>query len=661
MTKAIQQTIELNFDDYKLTPEEKKKFIEIKTLEDLSYLLEDLNKYPRVAFDTETTGLSLTAEVFGVSFCVGKKDCSEYTCYWFNFHTCNDERLKKAVILTIEELFTKDNWSVLFHNAAFDIKMVRNTWGIEFTHDNINDTFLLACVLNAWQKNELGLVSLGGRILGKTLVRNKQVEEFFTKAKINKDERNYSFIPPELIFPYACEDVETTFLLFNPLLEFYKKEEQSIQTIYKLERQFAKAVADMEYNGMVIDLDYFKNLQVKLTNDCKKLMGKIQDRFGINFNPNSTQQLYQALHTIESVDVSLIPKTEKNNPSIKTDWLIRTYRNVPELFDIIEWKKKSFALRTFINPILENCLEENNVVTIHTNYWQILETGRLSSKDINLQNITNDSLTTLEEREYSIRRGFKAPPNYLYLKMDFKQFEVRILANACQDPLLLEHQRNNIDFHSVLAAAAFHRPYEDFANKVDEEAKTQRTLIKKASFLFIYGGGVQKCIDTVNTSQLELTVQDAYAIKDAVNSTYAEMNTWRYSVTDEVEKTGKVYTLCGRLRRIEPHNAYGQGVNTICQGTAADVLKFGQLECWKILKGTRSKQIATIHDEAHFYIHENELDLIPKLVAAMETKRFDVPEYVPLVMELGVGTNWGNFIEMTLDDILNGLFPPIIH
>jgi len=241
--------------------------------------------------------------------------------------------------------------------------------------------------------------------------------------------------------------------------------------------------------------------------------------------------------------------------------------------------------------------------------------------------------------------------------MDFKAFEVAILANASQDPKLVEDVLNGVDFHSTVGSIAYHRPYEELVNHVDELAVHQRTQIKRTSFLFIYGGGVKKCALVNNIS-----IHEAQQIKDSIERAYPSMVEWRQQVTSEAAGRGKVHTLCGRMRRIDPKFAYTTVVNTICQGTAADIIKFGHVEVEGILRrcSGRSRQVATIHDEIHFYFDPLDAKYVPTIVDALEKQRFDPPNrganrYVPMKVELSMGDSWGKMQECSVDDVVKKL------
>lgn len=676
-----------------------KNWIEIATLEDVVHLREDLEECKRVAFDTETTGLTIADEIFGVVFGVGDRVSPDFPkgdkllqrCYWFDFYESKNKAVADAVIQVVRDLFTTDRWNVIFHNAAFDIKMVKCTWDIDFTHDNLNDTQLLALVLNKWI--EVKLKTLTRHLLQRPTPWDEMVKSVFKKFGLNPDSKDtvlpYDMLPTWVVFPYACEDSANTFDLFFELLTFYKFELPELQEIYKLERCVANINARMQFHGMNVDVDYLKTLRARIQEEYEVDTAEFSGLWGTYRNSkkrtvsaveSSTKLGLICFDPLYPNGLKLDPMKARTTPkgaySVGMDYLHREFCDDPitqrlpddrtftknpmvERIDMFMFRQ---AVAEKIDEILRNMMihtdDDGNELytTIHTNYWQIADTGRFRSSKVNLQNIKNDKLSYGIQPEYSVRGGFVAPEGYLYVTSDFKSFEVAILANASQDEKLVRDVLEGEDFHSRIGSIAYHRPYDELRKKVDRAAIYQRTQIKKTSFLFIYGGGKQKAVD-VNG----VTMEEARAIEQSIERAYPYMCEWRRRVTDQVSRDKKVHTLCGRMRRIPSDKAYTQGVNMICQGTAADVMKYAHLEIERLLTGRKSRQAATIHDEIHLYLHPEDWEIVPQLVEVMERPRFEPPNHgarvlVPLTTEWSMSEgSWGQMKECTIRDIQDKL------
>lgn len=646
-------------------------WINITTPEELCFLKEDLEDCSRVAVDTETTGLAVTDEVFGVSFAVGdcKGDKKVRRAYWCNFNFV-DETLKQGVLDVVRLLFESGKWNLMFANASFDIRMIRATFEIKLLHENINCTQLLALVLGRWPS--VGLKYLTGSVLNRQPVWAKEVNVVKVRMgfKEKDDDFPYTLLPADIVFPYACEDVQNTFDLFYALLPYYKFEQPALQEIYKLERRVARVTAKLEYHGMSVDLEYFKKLHTQLTeelaieddyysqrwgqykNTHKIMVPSVQssDRLArIIFDPNYPNGLHK--------DPELAAKTKGGAISVKMDELAANFPDDEDIQRLAQYVFRKSALEGYVDPIINKHVswvdDDGNPLppTIHSSFWQIQATGRFSSSKLNLQNITNDKLATEWEKGYSIRRGFICPPGFLYMAADYKAFEVAILANASQDPKLVHHMVEGVDFHSVVGSLAYHRPYQELRQHVDELARMQRTKIKKTSFAFLYGAGVKKIARTTGIS-----MDEAQAIKNALSKAYPDMMAWWQDTYREAAHEGHVLTLCGRLRRIDPQHAYTVSVNTVCQGTAADIMKYAHADLEVLLQGHKSRQVHTVHDEIHFYLHPDDVDLVPQIVEIMQRRRFDPPKlrgsvYVPMIAELNIGPNWSEMRETTLEHV----------
>ncbi|MFA5714194.1 MAG: DNA polymerase, partial [Candidatus Paceibacterota bacterium] len=644
-----------------------------------------------VSFDTETTGLGRSAQVFGFSIGFGsRKDKTAIgNVYWYRFSDyCFNpipEELDTQAIEVIKYLFTKTDKRIIMHGGKFDIRVVKQTFDIDFTVPNFNDTMLMS----ECQQTSIAhdLKRLASKHLQDSNPWDVMITEWFTSNKITAEERDYGLLPDEIIFPYACKDAQHTYMLFFKLLDLFKTMPKEIQTIYLMERELTRIVAEIEYNGMIVDKFYFAELQTKITEIVTKLNKEFKELWGKDFNINSSQQLAEVvfgtgqnclgLKATEFTEKTKIPKTGVP--------ILVKFSDNPVVQKIITFSHLDHLLNNFISPILNNSFDhKDGTFTIHTSYNQIITTGRFSSEKINLQNIPNDSFSRthgmIDEQIVSIRKGFICPEDYIYIKVDYSAFELRIIGNISQDKKFIQMILDGVDMHSWLAAKLYSDELEELenSNKLQEtfnpdtkdkelskkwdldwkywaikskstpDFKYMRTMVKICSFQIYYGSGAKTISDMHGIS-----IGGAQKLKYICFSTFNTIEKWCDQVRSATYKTGVVKTFFGRRCVPKPQKIYTESVNYTIQGTAADLLKMAMLEVGQFLRGKKSRLIATIHDEIQMYIHKSEISIIPQIVAIMEKRR--APEDVfplPMEVELSVSeTNWFDMRDVPRDKI----------
>jgi len=298
---------------------------------------------------------------------------------------------------------------------------------------------------------------------------------------------------------------------------------------------------------------------------------------------------------------------------------------------------------------------------IHTTYTQdIARTGRLTSKDPNLQNIPNP-----ENDKWVIRRVFIAEDGYVLIVIDYKQLAMRLLACASGDEKMLEVFRRNWDIHMGNASMMYGYPYEDFveAKRIDKliksgqlgpEAKTEyiarclqyRYEVKSTGFGLNYGMGVTKLALQLGISKAEATLK-----REKYLNTYPAVSRFYDSAKAETKRTGYAYTVLGRRRALPEilsrdgtlrSSAERKAVNTRIQGSAADVVKMAQLQCALANLEYRfgCRMIMQIHDELVFECPvETAQEAMDDIVGWMEHP-FPTDLAIPLSVDAGMGHSW---------------------
>jgi DNA polymerase-1 len=270
---------------------------------------------------------------------------------------------------------------------------------------------------------------------------------------------------------------------------------------------------------------------------------------------------------------------------------------------------------------------------LHTTFNQtVASTGRLSSSSPNLQNIPARSDLGSE-----IRACFVAEEGHRLIVADYSQIELRLMAFLAQEPALLEAYRRGEDVHSVTAAAVAGIPQQ-------QVSKRQRERAKATNFGIMYG------LSAFGLSeQVDMDVEEARAFIDAYFAKYPKVKEFRERVIAQAARDGHVTTLFGRRRalpelRSQNHRERSLGerlaVNTVLQGTAADIIKVAMVEATRRFErgALASRLVLQVHDELVFECPQAEVDEVVPLVRQVMCDAYVVDP--PLEVSIGVGDNW---------------------
>lgn len=408
-------------------------------------------------------------------------------------------------------------------------------------------------------------------------------------------------------------------------------ERQQLSSVYEaIDLPLVLVLARMEQAGVKIDCDVLADMSKRLEREVNAVAQKVYDLAGMSFNINSPKQLGDVLFNKLN-----LPKPVKygKGRTISTaqdvlDELAKSHE-VPRL--VLEFRQFSKLKSTYVDalPLLLNQCTQR----LHTTFDQTnAATGRLSSKNPNLQNIP---IRTELGRE--IRAAFIAEPGCVLLAADYSQIELRLLAHFSGDPLLVEAFRRGDDIHSLTASQVFGVP----PMLINAE---HRRRAKAVNFGIVYG------LSAFGLSQqLGIEQKEAKKFIEAYFEKYSGVRSFIDRTLETARAEGKVRTLHGRIRPIPDINsknpnmrgfAERTAVNTPLQGTAADLIKLAMIRLDADLRERKLKSRMTlqVHDELVFEVPENEIETMRELVKERMEQVY--PLKVPLQVEVGVGKNW---------------------
>lgn len=610
--------IPVGYDESKFTTapirEEEVLSCEYILLNDSKKLFEVINSIPKnslVAFDTETTGLdSATASIVGFSFCW--ENSKAYYAPIGHFYLGVEEQISEEDARRALELL--NTHKLILQNYKYDKAVVLNNFDLELKFEA--DTMIMAWLLDS--DKPVGMDKLASRLLnGYTTIAFKDV--------VKKGE-DFSNVSLEDACKYAAEDAFITFKLYHKILELFKDndEEYLMQIAKQIEFPFISVISNMESKGIKVDTEFFAKLKQKSKTDLDSLTKEIYEVCGEQFNINSPKQLGAILFDTLKLTASKKTKTgystnESVLASIKDEHIV-----VPK---ILEYREAFKLHSTYIEPLLE-LGEKNEEHKIHTSFLQTgTATGRLSSKNPNLQNIP-----VRTEAGRQIREGFIAQDGYKLIGIDYSQIELRLLAHYSKDPALLDAFINDKDIHMQTAIKIFG----------EDEAVEKRGVAKSINFGLLYGMGARKLGE-----QLGIPSKEAKTYIDSYFESFATVKEFLQSIVDDAMQNGYVKTLSGRKRRFDFENATGmmkatyqrESVNTVFQGSASDLIKLAMNKIdTKYKNSDEVRMLLQIHDELIFEVKEDMVESITeKLVYIMENI-FKLE--VPLKVGVSVGDSW---------------------
>ena len=438
-------------------------------------------------------------------------------------------------------------------------------------------------------------------------------------------------VPLEDAKEYAVEDADITFQLkehFQPILEKVGTK----KLFDEIEIPLVQVLADMETEGINLDVAFLKNMSVEMQKDIDTFEEQIYETAGEKFNLASPKQLGEVLFDKMKIGGAKQKKTKTGQYATGEEVLSFLADEHQIVRDILEWRQMVKLQSTYIDA-LPNQVDEKTG-RVHTDYMQtVAATGRLSSTNPNLQNIPIRT-----EKGRLIRKAFIArDANYTLLAADYSQIELRIIAAISGEENMIKAFQNHEDIHRSTAAKVFNVPLE-------EVTKEQRSQAKTVNFGIIYGVSAFGLSNQTNLSRKESS-----ELIDTYYQTYPKLKAYMANQVDFARENGYVETVLGRrryLKDINSANAIVRGgaernaVNAPIQGSAADIIKIAMINIHNKLasENWQSKMLLQVHDELVFDVHNSELEKIQPMIKHEMENAFKMA--VPLDVEIGLGKNW---------------------
>jgi DNA polymerase I len=479
---------------------------------------------------------------------------------------------------------------------------------------------LCSYLLEADAENH-GLDNISRRFLGHTLL------DPHTVFGSGKQSLQFRDVPVDRAVPYTCEAADCArraVMLLEPRLE-----QQGLMPLYRdLELPLSALLGRMEQRGIRIDINRLRGLSSSFVGEIAKLEEKAHAAAGKTFSLSSPQQVAELL--FDQLKLRVIKRT-KNGPSTDSQVLeaLSDDHEVPHL--ILEHRMLTKLKNTYLD-VLPTLVDGED--RVHTTFNQaVAATGRLSSSDPNLQNIP-----VRTELGKKIRDAFIPKDGHVLVSLDYSQIELRLLAHASKDAVLVDTFAKNEDVHQRTAAEIF-----DVADKANV-TRDQRTAAKSINFGLLYGMGVVRL-----SRELGVKRAEARAYLDKYFERYAGIRTWHADALERAHLDREVRTLLGRRRKLPDLDSKNPGtraraerlaINTPIQGSAADIIKRAMLDADAALtkEVPSARMLLQVHDELVIEVPPEHADAA--IAVARKAMEDAVSLSVPLLVEGKAGASW---------------------
>lgn len=608
----------------------------------------DLSRWDRLAFDTETTGLTYLDRPVGIS--VAAPNGAKTYLRWGHEGGGNNCTVEEARRWAEAEL-NRPHLTLYAHNAAFDLRMLayegqgnhgRPGVGVRLDRPRVEDTGTMAALLNELEPRfslgallEKHVPEFGGK--SDEELNAWCAERFGGRPTRRGQAKNYWRAPGDIVAPYAEDDALGTIRLAEALFPRVVDHDPSIRHLYDLETSLIPFHLRLHLQGVRVSRNRAERLKGFLNDEYKKAYRRWLDvTDGRKLNPRSPNDML-LLFEENGLPVAY---TEKGNPSFSKDSLAGMNHPVVDVAQ--ELKRLEHYRGTFVDSYLLDNLVDGR---IHGEFHPLKNdkygtvSGRYSSGGaLNLQNIpSRDPVLGPRIRGCFVpeREGMR------WAKIDYSQIEYRMFAHYAGGNLLEAYEDPDTDFHQMCA----------------DLAGIDRDPAKNTNFGLLFGMGQAKL-----GRQLGLSAEEAEEFFEMYHGRVPEMRRMRDKASRRAATRGYVVTWGGRIRRFRKrgrrYHATHIALNALCQGSAADLIKLAMSRVQDIVDWDHLIPHLTVHDELDFSVDPGAegMRLLREVQDAMEDPGFQdedpgAPFYkprVPVVADVELGPDWGHLEEVEL-------------
>lgn len=616
---------------------EDRKYHVVNNFEEMEKVCKEIwNHQGVVSFDTETTGLDITFKaksgqgdrLVGMVFAIREGEAWYFPVAHKKINNiCTPDNEHFIIEKYFKPILEKKD--ILCHNGSFDWKVMHL---YDIFVNLVHDTMVLYR-LSLWNTHNSLPLNLKG-LTAELLKRDSFELSDFVGGNWGENGIKFWDLPLESVKYYACPDVDNALGLLNYAIRENLFDKYGMRKIYDIEVGFTICIAYQEFYGHCADVERSEELAQQIEKNMEEAYKGMVEIVGHDFNPSSSKELPKVM--FEELGYPIVKRTKTGNPSTDKDTLKWFTGKVDEngnplypFASLLKKYKDNRQIQSNFIKVLDKLSTDDGFM--FSSVSQFLETGRVSVNKPNYQSY-NDTV-----KKYIIpRRG------YYMMDSDYSSVEYRILASmAGQEKLIEDFKDPDVDYHAYQASRMFNVPYELVT-------KSLRSQAKGINFGLPYGMGDPKLGASIFGARTPENTMKAKKLRKLYFEGQEKIEQFFIDARRNGVEKSYSDTYFGRRRYFDKRKKDKGSIereagNNRIQGTAADIYKIAMVRLLTRIRknGWLGKVLisAFVHDECVLEVHKS-IDPAVMLKTLQECLMLDIPNWCPLYIGAGYGTNW---------------------
>lgn len=567
---------------------------------DSDTVLDYLYMHPEipVALDTETTGLSVfdgLDKAIGLSITFKVKD-TYVSWYWGARHKVG-QNIDKATAQKIRWVLEKQRRLLILANWQFDMAAML-TLGVDLRANPFHDVLTCQNLINEnWTNFRRGLDELAVYTLSED-DRKVAVWEWENEYPLNTEKTTgWSNTTPEMMFGYACTDTELTYKIWEVQIATPAWRDLENTDFWAVKQDAIRALLEMRLRGILMDLEHAQ----KWYNHGEAEKQRIKDELGLN--PASNKDMQELM--INRLGLPVLKKSAKTDAPSFAAAVMEEYEPLLERLDspVANQVKTYQGWKTACGLLLGAYLKFTSPVDgrLRTEYTtHVTATGRLSSKNPNLQQISKES----EGKPWKecIKPSFVAKPGYVLLSADYSQLELRLATAYSQEPTLLKIFEEGRDIFTEMTEEIREQLYRAARTSAERKLADEWTRQKTKTLVYSiqYGGGVKRIMAAFGVSQKIATI-----LRRNFYNTYPRFRALEDGIKAKAEANLKCRLWTGRYRHFKHKSEGYKAMNSVIQGGSADIVDRVMVAAMRELDSEDCRLLLQVHDALVFEVRED--------------------------------------------------------